>query len=111
MSSGGQTGSDDSVTVVPEDVRAVGRYVYEMAETLRTALESAATDVEGLLNGGWSGTSATNFSEGWGDVRDGGSQIMSALTGMAEKLGVTADTYEATDEGTSSQIVDSSLRL
>lgn len=111
MSSGGPTGSDDTVAVVPEDVRSVGRYVYEMAETLRTALDTAENDVAALLNGGWSGTSATNFSAGWGDVRDGGRLILTALTGMAEKLGITADTYEATDGATSQQITESSLRL
>ncbi|WP_227996086.1 ESX-1 secretion-associated protein [Nocardia australiensis] len=108
---GGKPASGDSISVVPEKVREVGKYVYELAETLRTALDSAAKDVDSLTNGSWTGASATDFVEGWTDVHDGGSQIMSALTDMAEKLGVTADTYEARDEGNASVLNTSSSSL
>ncbi|WP_459547621.1 WXG100 family type VII secretion target [Nocardia sp. X0981] len=116
MSDGGTPVSGDAISVVPEEVRAVGRYIYETAAELRTALDSAARDVEALLGGGWTGVSATKFSNGGTDVRDGGGQIMTALAEMAEKLGVTAESYETTDSNTSSALgtaapQSSSLRL
>ncbi|GAA1582586.1 hypothetical protein GCM10009764_01930 [Nocardia ninae] len=43
-------------------------------------------------------TSPNEFGDGWADVRDGGGQIIAALAGMAEKPGVTAETYQARDE-------------
>ncbi|WP_069164271.1 WXG100 family type VII secretion target [Nocardia altamirensis] len=92
MTDGGQ-----HIVVVPEQVREVGKYVYELADALRAALDAAAKDVGALTGGGWTGDSATEFANGWTDVRDGGARIMSALTGMAEKLGVTAATYETRD--------------
>ncbi|WP_378733691.1 ESX-1 secretion-associated protein [Nocardia brasiliensis] len=99
------------LTVVPEQVRDVGRYVYELAEALRSALDSAAKDVDALTNGSWTGDSATEFANGWTDVRDGGTRIMSALTGMAEKLGVTADTYQSRDSNNATALNTSSLDL
>ncbi|WP_246002682.1 type VII secretion target [Nocardia tenerifensis] len=89
---------------MPEKVREVGEYVRELAESLRTALDSAAKDVESLTNGNWTGAAATDFGAGWTDVRDGGTQIMAALTGMAEKLGVAANAYQTRDEGNASSL-------
>ncbi|MET8800951.1 WXG100 family type VII secretion target [Nocardia sp. NPDC004568] len=105
---GGLQGPQD-VSVVPEEVRSVGRYVYGIADALRRALESAGSDVDSLTGGSWVGDDAAEFAAGWTDVRDGGVRIIDALTGMAEKLGVTADTYQATDDGISDAF--SSLRL
>ncbi|MBF6208408.1 WXG100 family type VII secretion target [Streptomyces gardneri] len=111
MSDGGTPASGQSLAVVPEKVREVGTYVYELAEALRGALDSVSKDVASLTDGSWTGDAANEFSAGWIDVRDGGSQIMNALTGMAEKLGVTADTYRARDETNAASLNTSSLDL
>ncbi|WP_433733958.1 ESX-1 secretion-associated protein [Nocardia sp. CA-129566] len=111
MSDGGTPASGQNLSVVPEKVREVGKYVYELAEALRNALDSAGRDVVSLTDGSWTGDAATEFSEGWTDVRDGGAKILTALTGMAEKLGVTADTYEARDDRTGAALNGSSLDL
>ncbi|WP_067804297.1 ESX-1 secretion-associated protein [Nocardia beijingensis] len=111
MSDGGNPGPGPNLSVVPESVREVGQYVYEVAEALRSALDSAAKDVDSLVNGGWTGGYATEFSHGWTEIHDGGGQIIAALTGMAEKLGVTADTYQARDENTATALNTSSLEL
>ncbi|WP_040774520.1 ESX-1 secretion-associated protein [Nocardia pneumoniae] len=111
MSDGGSPGPGPSLSVVPEKVREVGQYVYDVAEALRSALDSAAKDVDSLVNGSWTGDLAAEFGQGWTEVRDGGVQIITALTGMAEKLGVTADTYQARDENTATALNTSSLDL
>lgn len=112
MSDGGTPATPgQQVSVVPEQVRDVGKYVYELAEALRSALDSAAKDVDALTSGSWTGDSATEFANGWTDVRDGGVQIMSALTGMAEKLGVTADTYQTRDANNAAALNTSTLDL
>ncbi|MFE6924110.1 WXG100 family type VII secretion target [Nocardia sp. NPDC057663] len=91
-------GSDGQpLSVVPVEVSEVGKYVYGLAETLRTALDSASGDVEALLSGGWLGDLADEFSTGWTETSSGGSRICAALTEMAEKLGVTADTFQSQD--------------
>jgi WXG100 family type VII secretion target len=97
--------------VVPDAVWELGKYLYELADALRAALDSASKDVASLTDGSWTGDAANEFSAGWTDVRDGGSRIMTALTGMAEKLGVTADTYRTRDESTAAALNTSSLDL
>lgn len=94
---------------MPEEVRNVGRYVYGLADTLRRALESAGSEVDALADGSWTGDDAAEFAAGWTDVRDGGMQIIDALTGMAEKLGIDAAAFQATDDGTADGF--NSLRL
>ncbi|WP_433525857.1 type VII secretion target [Nocardia pseudovaccinii] len=69
MSDGGTPASGNRLSVVPEQVRDVGKYVYELAEKLRTALDSAATDVDTVANGSWTGRLAAEFADGWCDVR------------------------------------------
>ncbi|MDO3650377.1 WXG100 family type VII secretion target [Nocardia mangyaensis] len=88
--------------MVPDEVQAVGRFVFEIAEALRTALDSASSEVDTLISGGWTGDAASQFSTGWTETRSGGTQICTALTTMAEKLGITAETYrnqDSTNEG------------
>lgn len=95
--------------MVPDDVAAVGRYIYGAAENLRSALGSVGREVGALTSGSWTGSAAKTFGKGWGECQDGGSQIIDALTSMAEKLGVTATNYRDRDTQTSTAI--SSLDL
>ena len=78
-------------------MRDVGIYIYGLADTLSGALNSAGEEVAELLNGSWTGDYADEFSEGWTEVHNGGRQIFAALTTMAEKLGVTAETLQSVD--------------
>lgn len=111
MSGGGMPTSGHDLSVVPERVREVGSYVYELSAALWTALDSAAREVDSLVGGSWTGDVAAEFAEGWSEVRDGGAQIIAALSDMADKLGVTADTYQAHDESNASVLETSTLDL
>ncbi|MEU0504357.1 type VII secretion target [Nocardia sp. NPDC005998] len=111
MSDGGTPTSGQNLSVVPDKVREVGTYVYELAAALKSALDSAAKDVDALVNGTWTGDLAAEFGSGWTDVHDGGSQIIAALAVMAQKLGITADTYQAGDDRNASTLKTSSLDL
>ncbi|WP_280334931.1 WXG100 family type VII secretion target [Nocardia wallacei] len=84
---------------MPDDVQAIGQYVYNLADTMRQALDAASREVDALLSEGWTGDAADEFAEGWADTRDGGTKLMTALTALAEKLGVTAENYRNTDSG------------
>ncbi|MDO3648800.1 type VII secretion target [Nocardia mangyaensis] len=109
MSSPG--GDGQSLTVVPEKVREVGSYVYGLADTLRQALDSATREVDACVGSSWTGDAADKVGAGWSDTRTGGIAIIAALTEMAEKLGVTADTYVRQDETNSTLLNTSSLDL
>lgn len=96
-SGGNSPGPGQDFTVAPERVRDVGVYIYGLAETLHNALDSAAEDVSELLSDSWTGDYADEFSEGWTEVHDGGRQIFQALATLADKLGVTAETFQSVD--------------
>jgi WXG100 family type VII secretion target len=100
---GGNPSLGDGITVVPEEVRAVGRFIADIARNLRSGLDSASTDVDALLTDGWRGDAANEFNGGWTELRDGGTKILQALDGMAAELGVQAGSYETTDDATSQQ--------
>ncbi|MFJ2665251.1 WXG100 family type VII secretion target [Nocardia fluminea] len=110
MSTPGGSGAP-SLSVVPTEVQVVGRYVYGIAEALRSALDSAHSDVDALLTSGWTGDLATLFGTGWTDTREGGATIITALTTMAEKLGITAETYQQQDTSHAYTLNMSSLDL
>lgn len=97
-------GNGQSLSVLPDDVREVGQYVYGIAEALKTALDSASREVEALLSGGWNGDLASEFGAAWTETSDGGNAICTALTEMAEKLGVTADTFRNRDTTNSADL-------
>ncbi|MGA6205487.1 WXG100 family type VII secretion target [Nocardia testacea] len=103
VDSGGNPDPAGDVTVVPEQVRAVGQFVADIARNLRSGLDSAGTDVDALLADGWRGDAANEFSGGWTELRDGGIKILQALDGMAAELGVQAGSYETTDDATAQQ--------
>ncbi|WP_225731089.1 MULTISPECIES: WXG100 family type VII secretion target [unclassified Nocardia] len=107
--SGGPSDPSQNLSVVPDDVQAIGQYVYNIADTMKQALDSAAREVDNLLAQGWTGDAAAEFSTGWTETHDGGTQLLQALTSLAEKLGVTAATYRNTDTAISTGI--SSLDL
>ncbi|MFI9534728.1 WXG100 family type VII secretion target [Nocardia fusca] len=100
---GGIPNPNDTVTVVPDEVRAVGQFVADIARNLRSGLDSASTEVDALLADGWRGDASDEFNGGWTELRDGGLKILQALDGMAEKLGVQSAAYQGTDDSTSQQ--------
>lgn len=108
---GGDPSPSQDLSVVPDDVRDVGRYAFNLAENLRTALDSAGREVNGLLSGGWRGPAATGFAGSWTETHDGGRQVIDALTTLADKLGVTAATYRKTDDSRAAGLRESSLDL
>lgn len=83
--------------------------MYNIAETMRQALNTAGREVDTLLGQHWTGDAANEFSDGWDETHSNGTQLMQHLISLAEKLGVTADSYRATDTGNATRI--SSLDL
>lgn len=103
------SGGNSDLSVVPADVAALGKYAYDLAEILRSSLADAGREVDALTSGGWSGSAAASFGNGWNECRNGGTKIIDALTTMASSLGVTADAYRAQDNQFASEV--SSLDL
>jgi WXG100 family type VII secretion target len=99
-----EDGGNPDLSVVPDDVAALGKYAYDLADILRSALNSAGREVDSLTSSGWTGTAADSFATGWHECQDGGQKIIDALATMASSLGVTAQTYRAHDNQFAAEI-------
>ncbi|MFI5777126.1 WXG100 family type VII secretion target [Nocardia sp. NPDC051570] len=99
-----ESGGSPALVVVPDDVSALGKYAYDLADILRASLTNAGRDVESLTKGGWTGSAADSFAAGWSECRDGGQKIIDALATLASTLGVTAESYGAHDNQFAAEI-------
>jgi WXG100 family type VII secretion target len=97
--------SHSSVAVTTDAVRQVGQLARQLASELATALDAVGHDVDALTTGGWRGEAADAYAEGWHECREGGHRVIRALAGLADKLGVNAEAYQATDTNTATEFV------
>lgn len=87
-----------------EGVAALGLRAEQLAADLENALSLANREVSGLASS-WTGEAGNAYLRGWEEMHDGGIQIFTALRGLAESLGVTADDFDGRDQVTSSSIL------
>lgn len=92
------------MTIVPDEVTALGRYAYDLAATLRSALDSAGHSVNTLTQGGWSGEAADAYSAGWQECQDSGNKIIEALSKIASSVGISAETISRADKRFAAEI-------
>jgi WXG100 family type VII secretion target len=88
------------MSIVPDDVRAVGQFAADAAKDVLDALQSVAGEVNELTSANWLGDAGDAFGSGWDECRDGGVKVLHALAAMAEKLGVNADSLRGVDTHT-----------
>lgn len=82
------------LSVIPADVRELGTHARTLAQTLQSALNSAGHEVDSLK---WHGSAGDSYHRSWGECRENGAKILSALNSMAEKLGATSTAFQAED--------------
>ncbi|WP_330228760.1 WXG100 family type VII secretion target [Nocardia sp. NBC_00508] len=91
-------GAGSDFAMVPAEVSDAGRYVQQAANQLISGLRSADAEVAGLM-ATWRGPAATAYQAAWDEARRGAVQILEALDGMGDLLGVAVDTVVAVDTG------------
>ncbi|WP_378737123.1 WXG100 family type VII secretion target [Nocardia brasiliensis] len=97
-----------SLSVEPEEVKALGRMAYQIADELKSGYASLVADTKVTIDS-WAGNNASVFTAAWDEFHQGADQVWDALFELAEKLGVTAETLRATDQSFASGL--SSLDL
>ncbi|RMI29853.1 WXG100 family type VII secretion target [Nocardia stercoris] len=105
----GTPGGATDLSIVPAEVTKLGKFAYDLADVLRSALSTAGRKVDTVTTNSWKSPAAQSFAAGWSDCSDGGHKIIDALADMAEALGVTAATYGAQDNQFAADV--SSLNL
>ncbi|WP_062987692.1 WXG100 family type VII secretion target [Nocardia anaemiae] len=93
--------SSAALEVIPEEVKEVGRFAYRVATELRSGSSSLDVEVQSVLST-WRGIAADAYGSGWEELRRGASEVWEALFELAEKLGITAETYQTADSARAS---------
>ncbi|MFD0360036.1 WXG100 family type VII secretion target [Nocardia sp. GCM10030253] len=91
------TGDPSSLSVETDEVKALGRLAFQIAEECRSGYSSLVTDTKITIDS-WVGNNAGTFTAAWEEFHEGADQVWDALFELAEKLGVTAETLRATDQ-------------
>lgn len=86
-----------ALAVVPAEVADAGAFVQQTADALIGGIRSADTEVQDLM-ATWKGPAADAYLVGWEEVRQGAMDTLQALSSMADLLGVTAATFDRTDQ-------------
>ncbi|WP_181725312.1 WXG100 family type VII secretion target [Nocardia gipuzkoensis] len=107
---GGIPNSSHGVSVVPDEVIELGQHMSNLVQALRSALDVATREVDGLA-GSWTGTAADTFGEGWHAVHEGGTQLLDSLAALASSLGVVAGNYQQQDGASAANLGSTSLNL
>ncbi|MFC4123334.1 WXG100 family type VII secretion target [Nocardia rhizosphaerae] len=92
------------VDIVPDDVQAFAREAYRIAEELRSASGSLDTEVQGLTST-WKGAAADSYLAGWDEMHRGALDVWDTLFILAERLGITAENFRATDDDNAATVV------
>lgn len=84
----------------PAELQAAGALLDHVAEEVRGQATNLRGEVDGLLSDGWSGQAARGFAQGWREWERGANDVLSALSTMAELLGLTGRNYSEAEEST-----------
>ncbi|MFF0528362.1 WXG100 family type VII secretion target [Nocardia amikacinitolerans] len=91
------TGDLSSLSVDPEEVKALGRLAFQIAEECKSGYSSVVADAQVTIDS-WVGNNAGAFTAAWEEFHEGADQVWDALFELAEKLGITAETVRASDQ-------------
>ncbi|MFC7492818.1 MULTISPECIES: WXG100 family type VII secretion target [unclassified Nocardioides] len=81
------------------------------AGRLRTDRDRVHHRVETLLDGGWRGTAASAYAEGWATWREGADQVLAALETMSALLRAADVDLVETDQKAESSVTLLASRL
>ena len=92
------------VEAVPVELQACGALLSGIEQDLAEKLKLLGTEVDSLFSGGWQGTAADGFAEGWTQWHEGATKLVSALDTMGKLLAKSGRMYHDTDEDARSAV-------
>ncbi|MET9631563.1 WXG100 family type VII secretion target [Lentzea sp. NPDC006480] len=80
-----------------EELAALGKHIQEVDAQTQATLRGVANTVDGLRSV-WTGAAATAFNALMERYNEDARNLQQALQGIAEQVGVSADTYRKQEE-------------
>jgi WXG100 family type VII secretion target len=90
------------IKVTSEDLHATSASLKSAAETIKNTSEQAKSQVEGLVQGDWTGTASSAFDQAFMQWKSGADQVDQALNRIGELLNNAAQSYETTEQNITS---------
>jgi ESAT-6 family protein len=91
--------------------RAAVADIAAAADRLRADRDQAARQVDGLLDGGWSGPAATSYAAGWSEWRAGTERVLDGLVTMGRLLADADAGLAESDRGSEAALARLMTRL
>jgi WXG100 family type VII secretion target len=95
----------------PVELQVCGSMLTQISQDVRTEMRVLQQEMDALLGGGWQGSAANGFAQGWEQWRRGASEVLDALHTMGRLLGDTGANYQAGDTGSAEQLKQSGTGL
>jgi WXG100 family type VII secretion target len=76
----------------------------QISDEARTEMAVLQREMDALLGGGWQGSAATGFAQGWDQWQRGANEVLDALTDMGRLLGDTGLGYQGSDTGSAQDV-------
>ena len=76
---------------------AAVRDVRDAATELQLVRDQAARQVDGLLQGGWTGLAADSFANAWSDWRQAADDVLTGLATIGDRLDATHNDLSSRD--------------
>jgi WXG100 family type VII secretion target len=83
--------------VDPVELQVCGGMLRQISDEVRTALRNLESEMDALLTGGWQGSAADGFAQGWQQWRAGAGEVLDGLETMGRLLGQTGQDYHTVD--------------
>jgi WXG100 family type VII secretion target len=87
----------DGFDAAPVELQVCGSMLGQIGNDLHTEMGVLQREMDALLTGGWRGSAATGFAEGWELWQQGAKDVLDALQAMGRLLGETGQDYQRTD--------------
>jgi WXG100 family type VII secretion target len=91
--------------------RAAVADVHAAADRLRDDRDRVAQEVDGLLDGGWSGAAATAYAAGWDDWKRAAARVLAGLDTMGRLLETAHLDLTRSDESSGGSLAHLTARL
>jgi WXG100 family type VII secretion target len=91
--------------------RAAVADVHTAADRLRDDRDRVAREVDGLLDGGWSGAAASAYAAGWDDWKQAAERVLAGLDTMGRLLEAAHADLARSDESSGGSLAHLTARL
>lgn len=88
----------DGFDATPVELQVCGSTLADLSREIHDKMQVLKDEVDGLLSGGWTGSAATGFTQGWEQWHIGAVEVLDALKSMGHLLGQTGRDYGLTDD-------------